>query len=709
MNGPNYIRQTDNAKNDALELAKDDPKFRSYFHDFRMRFHEDSDNRRFKRTTVKSADDRTLHTFDMGGDYKAVFLPPDGSNWLMVTVGWDRPALKKAERLRFARNEHTGELDIYTSDGLAAQPAITGPFSGFSDDQLAELGVTGGIIASLRGITDEATAHSFTAKVDGFSRRVLDEILTGATFDEIYERVTEPSGRTVVEPALEDEALDPVEQATRVTFEHTTSIDPVVDAMLSGSWENWMLYLHGDQKVMAAREFNGPTRISGGPGTGKTVVIIHRAVELASRLAEGDRILIATYNNALVRDLKAKVGLLGGKKILDKIDVNTIDAVAGGIYSKSGAGGDVDVARSDEERAAWSGAIDAVGPEAREFTQEFIKEEYEEVILADRIETLKDYFQASRSRRGKPLGRRQRKTVWEVSTRFEALQDAEAKTTWARIAAEAGKIAATPEGASHRYRHILVDEGQDLSPVHWRLVRALVNPGKNDIFIGADSHQRLYRKPLSLSHFGIQIRGRSRRLTVNYRTTKEILDSALALTAGQKFEDFDSGTDKLDGYRSLNHGGTIESERFEDDRDELAFILERINALRTDDAESNIGIAVPTQKIRGELITKLKESGFDARNTRQVRKEGAVYVETMHSLKGLEFQHIINSYMGKDYFPPRHMRFESITDESVRAASEQRALSLLFVTVTRARDSYVLTHTGPAHDLVNTLERAVNR
>src|SRR5690606_20333066 len=111
--------------------------------------------------------------------------------------------------------------------------------------------------------------------------------------------------------------------------------------------------------------------------------------------------------------------------------------------------------------------------------------------------------------------------------------------THTQAAAEAARLL---DGSGEaRYRHAIVDEAQDLHAAHWRLLRALVPAGTDDLFIVGDAHQRIYGRPLVLSRYGIETRGRSRRLTVNYRTSREILTWCSAVMQGASVDDLEGG------------------------------------------------------------------------------------------------------------------------------------------------------------------------
>ena len=158
--------------------------------------------------------------------------------------------------------------------------------------------------------------------------------------------------------------------------------------------------------------------------------------------------------------------------------------------------------------------------------------EWSHVILGNALTSREDYLAARRPGRGRPLDRTDRDAVWRLAENFATRLDDQGVWTWRQIAA----LAAATEGrrtdndgagSTHRYRHVVIDEAQDLSPAHWKMLRAMVATAGDDMFIVGDSHQRIYDNHVSLGSLGINVRGRSSKLTRCYRTTHQIL------TAGQ--------------------------------------------------------------------------------------------------------------------------------------------------------------------------------
>ena len=184
----------------------------------------------------------------------------------------------------------------------------------------------------------------------------------------------------------------------------------------------------------------------------------------------------------------------------------------------------------------------------------FVHQEWEQIVLAQNLQSRDDYFAASRAGRGRRLDRKDRAKVWKVIESVTQQLLGRNQRTYLQIAAAAaGYLEQEPRPA---YRHVIVDEAQDLHEAQWRLLRAAVAPAENDMFIVGDSHQRIYDRRSSLSKVGIKRPGPLKATALNYRTTHEILSWSLAVLGEGEFDDLDEGTDSHDvaGYHSFVHG-----------------------------------------------------------------------------------------------------------------------------------------------------------
>lgn len=514
----------------------------------------------------------------------------------------------------------------------------------------------------------------------------------------------------------------------------TESLRSVIE---SGSFDQWRVYIHPEQRRMAEASYSGSARVFGGAGTGKTVVAVHRANNLVmERVAgAGPRVLLTTFTKGLAQGLKSQLNALNpsypeaGEPGEDGVWVDNIDAVVRKVVSL-GTPEEVEEAtrrvlgvaaprvRPYTEMAArqvWEGALESADETMpREIANEaFLQAEYETVVLANRITSQAEYLKVARAGRGTPLNRKQRKQVWAVLESLMQTQAIDGQLFWPTMSAVGAEILNVRyEPGGSMFDHVVVDEAQDFNAGHWRFLRACVAEGANDIFIAEDSHQRIYGNPLTLSHFGISTRGRaSRRLTLNYRTTKENLDYALRILVGgdMDFLDAEGAVDSVGGYRSARSGPApmIVSASSEDE--EFAVAAALINgwleeaehaAEEGKHKEVRVGVMCRTRGQLSRVVSGLADEGIDAVQTKnaELASHEQVSVMTMHGAKGMEFTHVILMGVGKEVMPLR-FRLKNLSEEDARSAL-QRERSLLYVAASRARDALVITTVGERSELL---------
>ena len=515
----------------------------------------------------------------------------------------------------------------------------------------------------------------------------------------------------------------------------TESLRSVIE---SGSFEKWRVYIHPEQRRMAENSYKGSARVFGGAGTGKTVVAVHRANNLAmGRVAgAGPRVLLTTFTKGLAQGLKSQLNALNpvypeaGEPGENGVWVDNIDAVVRKVVSL-GTPEEVSEAtrrvlgvaaprvRPYTEMAArqvWEGALEATDESMpREIANEaFLQAEYETVVLAGGITTQAEYLKVARTGRGTPLNRKQRKQVWAVLESLMQTQAIDGQLFWPTMSAVGAEILNVryERGGQREFNHVVVDEAQDFNAGHWRFLRACVAKGKNDIFLAEDSHQRIYGNPLTLSHFGISTRGRaSRRLTLNYRTTKENLDYALRILVGgdMEFLDGEGEVDSVGGYRSARTGPAPMIVTAKSEDEEFAVAAALINGWLEESEraaedgprkEVRVGVMCRTRGQLSRVVSGLADHGIDAVQTKnaELASHEQVSVMTMHGAKGMEFTHVILMGVGKEIMPLR-FRLKNLSEEDARAAL-QRERSLLYVAASRARDALVVTTVGERSELL---------
>ena len=569
-----------------------------------------------------------------------------------------------------------------------------------------------------------------TARV-AWQGEALLNLATGATIEEIREDFgLRPSRDVSAEPTDADLIAGLRTRAARSTFTWLESDEDLRRAIEGLSFAEWQLFLHPQQRALVERRANGPMRVSGGAGTGKTVIAVHRAVELAKRdKADGQepRILLTTYTRNLADDLRRQVAQLEPRlPFTEKLSepgvmVSGLDRVARMILQQAGAkispiaqeviGQPRGRVLTYPRENVWQEVLTLMGDELPEGLRsaDFLESEYELIVLPQRVTTLKQYLRVRRPGRGVALDRSKRAAVWKAMERYRDRSadlgvtsfDEQLALAAAWLDHEAG------DGKPRPFRHVLVDEAQDLTPAHLQLLRALVEPGPDDLFLAEDSHQRIYGKKITLSHYGIQVRGRSRRLTRNYRTTRQNLDVAFGILDPGTYEDME-GQAEEHHYVSPRSGPEPLLLHATDRADELSKAAELLTVWLEQDRDSEdsapetIAILVRDRYQRDAVVNGLAQHGIEVRAVdREAAGRGRPVVMTMHRAKGLEFRKVLLFDVSKNAIP-RPLRDQQYSDAD-RDDALLRERSLLYVAATRARDQLAISWSGEASPLITAL------
>jgi superfamily I DNA/RNA helicase len=506
--------------------------------------------------------------------------------------------------------------------------------------------------------------------------------------------------------------------AAKMQFAFVEDDEELRRVIEGGDFGAWRVFLHPEQRSYAEKDYNGPFRLTGGAGTGKTVVLLHRAKRLA--LAEpASRTILTTFtkalSEALERDLERldpsipRTTSLGGSGVL----VRGIDQLAAAVREQGGADfwkaashvfGEETEPRPNLEISddAWENVYDLV-PElpVRLRNTAFFVGEYLQVILPHRITTEQDYFKVRRPGRGVALDRRKRSSVWKVIELYRQTNRQEARISFPELSAIAASY--LNERAGERVAdHVLVDEAQDLSPLHWQLLRALVGEHKNDLFIAEDTHQRIYGQHVVLSRYGIKITGRSRRLTLNYRTTQQNLNYALGILKGGAYLDSEEAPEIDHGYRSSRTGPTPRPMPSANTADQYDSVASQVKKW-CDDPEirsNTIAILTRTNKQASEVRGQLADRGVVVKESHTGETTGdKPLVLTMHKSKGLEFSRVVLFDISRDSMPAAWMLKGVAEEETADILLRER--SLLYVAASRARDEVVISWQGQASELLS--------
>jgi superfamily I DNA/RNA helicase len=353
---------------------------------------------------------------------------------------------------------------------------------------------------------------------------------------------------------------------------------------------------------------------------------------------------------------------------------------------------DFQVATDEEVERSWEEAQAVVGDPG--FDTGFLRQEWAYVVQANGITTMQEYLQVPRTGRGRTLTKPQRGKVWKIFEEYRSALRDKGKHEWLSVIRETRQYLEKKKSILP-YRAVVVDESQDFHPEEWKLIRALVPEGPNDLFLVGDAHQRIYGRKVVLKDCGIRIQGRSSQLKINYRTTEQIRNWSMALLRGVQVDDLDGEEDRAKGYRSFLFGQPPEVRRFDTAEAEGKFLVEAVNDLLKHKQAEQICLVARTGKLLQERYHPLFKAAKIPTVVLEKKNdpgEPGVRLATMHRVKGLEFPVMILVAVNSHVVPMRAAHTEG--DPTAKAEHEERERSLLFVAATRARDHLIVTAYG---------------
>lgn len=698
-------------KNKKFKIAISDDLFTAYSDipkkkqpkvlEFIYKFRNNPDSSGINYEKIKNAYDKNLRSVRIDDTYRGIVLKPDEGNvYMLLWIDLHDDAYKWAMRKRCTVNPETQAIQVYeVLEGEEIELRKEKEdylFDKFKDKDLRKIGVndeTIGIVRAIKNDKDLEKNMKYLSKETYEALVFLDE---GFTLEEVIRDMQIDD--VIADLGEEDfgKALDKTIAKSRFIVIDNGESEKELKDMLNAPLEKWRVFLHPSQRKLVKKQFNGPARVLGGAGTGKTVVAMHRAKWLVENDYNNpdDRILFTTFTTNLAYDIGNNLNKICSRSDLERIEVVNLDRWVVSFLNSQGY--KYRIIYGDELDELWDRAM-AVSSDDLDLPVYFYKEEWSKVIKPQEIYNLNDYIKASRIGRGKKLNRKDRKEVWSVFEEFKIIMDDEGVRDSETAMIEARIILENKPGLLI-YKSIVIDEGQDFSTQAYKLLRNMAGKEhKNDIFIVGDSQQRIYGRKFTLSKCGVNIVGRGSKLKINYRTTEEIRNWAIKILEGKQYDDFDGGVDDSKGYKSLLHGMSPEIKHFKNFSEEVKFIKSYINELLEGGVNlSNICCAVRNNRLIEDYkaalndVFKVYELKFS--KNEELEKEG-LRLSSMHRVKGLEFDYVILPSVNEGIIPS-----ESVMDKADDTVTlnevELSERSLLYVAATRAKKSILITSYG---------------
>lgn len=628
--------------------------------------------------------------------YRGVVVrQPETGIYLFLWIDHHDKAYEWARKRRCSVNALTGSIQVYevVEEQVRVEVEAAPPlFAAFSDEELMKVGVPPEQLPFVRSFTTLGELDLASSSIPADAHEGLLWLANGFPYEEVLDVISADTGGQSETEDLGEALRNGSTLRSFVVVEGEDELASILRSPL----DKWRTFLHPSQRAIVERKYNGPARVLGGAGTGKTVVAMHRARAL-SRTCTGDqRILFTTFSTNLASDVRTNMNKLCTRDEMRRIEIINLDAWAARFLKEQGFEYRISYEQRELEDLWHDAAIEAgctLG-----FEPSFYADEWAQVILSLDELTLAAYAHAKRAGRGSRLRRADRMQIWGVVECYRrlmkerAIRDVDAAMRDARLVLEQNP-------GSIPYVSVVVDEAQDFSAPAFRLIRALAGEEhSNDLFIVGDSHQRIYGKCAPLSRCGINIRGRARRLRINYRTPEEIRRAAIAVIAGLDWDDLDEGLDDDDVTQSLIYGERPEIHEFRDVTAEIDWIAKRIDeASKAGRDPREMCVVLRTNKLVHDYARGLEDRGIKTITLKSRQEDDrsveGVRLATMHRVKGLEFDTICLASMIEGIVPPayavRKARAEGNEQEVI-----QSERSLVYVAMTRAKRVTALTAPG---------------
>ncbi|QDU01932.1 DNA helicase II [Gimesia chilikensis] len=500
-----------------------------------------------------------------------------------------------------------------------------------------------------------------------------------------------------------------------VTWEDTDSLPD------DAPWLDWMLFLHAKQKEFVNKNFNGPARLRGVSGSGKTCVMVHRARYLAKKYKQN--ILLVTLTTSMKKLLDHLIELLCGTEHVF-IKTSTVNSIAtdvcqiGGVLNKFHVTNRTMAPHHDKEagRRCLEKIINHPEFNSSQLAKipngelkKFIDEEVEFVKQRFLPDEYDKYFGERRVGRQYPQFKEKARSIVlvGVNERDSYLKGKHYEDSNGVVQRAVELIKGTSQHSNGpHYRSVMVDEVQDLSQLEIRLLAGIrssngqkVTELENGLFLVGDGAQTIYKKGFAFNRCGVDIANRSYALLKNYRNTIENLKAAYGLVSKYEFADVDEDNfaKPIEPHLSSRHGEKPFIIRCKTKSEETSFVVEKIKEILDSQKKHDelAGYAemteVPICVIgfnnydRKWILNALVKRKIDACELRQdvEWQNNSVKISTAESAKGHEFHTVFIVGVEKGKIPNAYEPEEEWRREAAK----------MYVAMTRAREELYMTYT----------------
>jgi mRNA-degrading endonuclease RelE of RelBE toxin-antitoxin system len=647
---------------------------------------------RFHR--LDKARDKHFWSLRVGSDLRLIVHRSENS-LLLCYVGHHDKAYDWAERRKLETHPKTGAAqlveiretvqEIVVPVYLRPEPDVAPKaplLATRSDDELLGYGVPPEWLKDVKQATED-TLLALVEHLPAEAAEAVLELATGGT-----PRAAESAAP--VEPFEHPDALR--------RFRVMANVEELERA-LAFPWEKWTVFLHPDQRELIERDWQGPTRVSGSAGTGKTIVALHRAAHLARRHGDA-RVLLTTFSDTLAQALRTQLRrlLANEPRLAERIDVHSLDAL--GLRLHKAHLGAPAIAGRGVVTTLMREAAGAVDGHC--FGMPFLLAEWDHVVDAWQLDTWEAYRDVARLGRKTRLPEPRRALAWAIFERVRAGLRERGLITGAelftRLAAHLSQDDERP------FDFAVVDEAQDLGVPHVRFFGALGGRRPDALFFASDLGQRIFQQPFSWKALGIDVRGRSRTLRVCYRTSHQIRAQADRLL-GPVVSDVDGESQTRTDTVSVFNGPPPVIRILADEPEEIgavgAWIAERLGE-GVLPHEIGVFVRSAAELDRARAAVERANVAFAVLDDDLEMRSGRVSLGIMHLAKGLEFRAVVVMACD-DEIVPLQQRIEAVGDEGDLREVYETERHLLYVACTRARDHLLVTSVEPGSEFLEDM------
>ena len=644
---------------------------------------------------LDKAKDKNFWSVRVSGDIRLI-VHKSKASLLLCYVGHHDKAYDWAERRRLETHPKTGAAQLVeireTVQEILIPTYVEAPkpataklplFAGVSDNDLLTYGVPPEWLPDVRQV-DEDSLLSLAGRLPGEAAEALLELATGG-------RPLPPQPVTPV-----TNPLDHPDAQRR--FRVMSNVEELQRA-LEFPWDRWSVFLHPEQRQLVERHYTGPARVSGSAGTGKTIVALHRAVFLA-RANQNARVLLTTFSHMLANALRTQLRRLisNEPRLAERLEVHSINAAGEHLYKSHF--GQINLVPPEVVQELLRAASER--GENHKFSVRFLLTEWEQVVDAWQLDTWEAYRDVARLGRKTRLPEARRAILWSM---FEQVRAGLASRNMITRSAMFTKLATTiAESRNPPFDFIVVDEAQDVGVAHLRFFAGLGRHRPDALFFSGDLGQRIFQPPFSWLALGVDIRGRSKTLRVNYRTSHQIRVQADRLL-GPEVSDADGNREERRHTVSVFNGPVPEIRVLSSQQEEVEYVGQWLSGREKDGVaphEFGVFVRSATELDHARSAVQLSGLPFRVLDENVATTSGHVSISTMHLAKGLEFRAVVVMACDDEIIPLQE-RIETVGDDADLQEVYDTERHLLYVACTRARDHLLVTSVAPASEFLDDL------